>query len=39
MQHTSANNSIATAQNARFACAQPSLCHDVARSFDSGVMN
>jgi hypothetical protein len=39
MKHTSANNSIANAQSVRFGCAQLGLCHDVARSLETGVMS
>jgi hypothetical protein len=39
MQHTSANNSIASAQSVRFAYALPAQRHDVARSFEAGVMS
>ena len=39
MTHTPANNSIAIAQNARFAYALPMQCYEVARSFEAGVMS
>jgi hypothetical protein len=38
MKHTSANNSIASAQSVRFAHALPVQCWTVARSFEAGVM-
>jgi hypothetical protein len=39
MKHTPANNSIASARSVRFAHALPTPRHEVARSFEAGVMS